>query len=363
MRILGIFCIASTLWAGDSARDACGQGDRADSGVTEKLVAGLPFLPSPGAASAGLFRTAREHGIAVDETLARASAVRGFGVYADVDRAIQYHHVIDPALDDGYRLLGGEAAGVRPSITTAIYARLIAARQRADGSWDTLDVRPPQSYSKITATAIASRAIQIYGHQSLAADTKSRVDRARNWLMSTSAHSSEERVMKLYGALWTGADAAQIAKLERELQATQQGDGGWGAVEGRASDVYSTAEAMVALAETDPRQATEAAWKRGVQFLLREQAADGSWHTKSRVHPPAPVSPQYFETGYPYGHDQFVSIMGATWAIRALALSLPAAGRTGAPALSELRRPPSNRGWRLRFSGARANLRRCSIRD
>ena len=98
-------------------------------------------------------------------------------------------------------------------------------------------------------------------------------------------------------------------------------------MEGRSSDVYSTGEVLVALAETDPHASSNPAWKHGIEFLLRAQAPDGSWHVVSRVHPPAPVSPNYFETGYPYGHDQFVSVMGATWAIRALALSLPAAAR------------------------------------
>ena len=37
---------------------------------------------------------------------------------------------------------------------------------------------------------------------------------------------------------------------------------------------------------------------------------DGSWHVVSRLHPPAPVSPPYFETGHPYGHDQFISSHG-----------------------------------------------------
>jgi ankyrin repeat protein len=58
-------------------------------------------------------------------------------------------------------------------------------------------------------------------------------------------------------------------------------------------------------------------------FLLRTQAADGTWHVPSRLHDPARLSPDYFESGYPYGHDQFISIAGAAWAIMALAESLP----------------------------------------
>jgi hypothetical protein len=62
--------------------------------------------------------------------------------------------------------------------------------------------------------------------------------------------------------------------------------------------------------------------QRGIDYLLRTQAPDGSWHVISRLHPPAPVSPPYFETGHPYGHDQFVSTMGESMAVMALAAAL-----------------------------------------
>jgi ankyrin repeat protein len=345
MRVLGIFCLASTVvWAGDGARDAAVKGialiQASQKTWTQACDSCYQQLLPPLA-----FRTAREHGLTVNEDLAHASAASAFKILADVDRAAQYTHIIDPALSDGYTLLGADAAGVRPSVSTAIYARLIAARQRADGHWDTLDVRPPQSYSTVSATAIASRALQIYGHSSLAAETKSRLERARNWLISAPVHSTEERVMQLYGISWMGGDREPVAKLRRAIQASQQKDGGWGYVEGRPSDAYSTGEALTVLAETDSSfKSSDPAWRRGIEFLLRTQAADGSWHVTSRVHPPAPVSPAYFETGYPYGHDQFVSAMGASWAIRALALSLPAVARASSQTVAEAA-PASVEPW------------------
>src|ERR1700730_11115412 len=62
------------------------------------------------------FRAAREHGIPVDEQAARPDAIQGFGPSASLDRAVQYTHIIDPALDDGNRLLAMDAAGVRPNL-------------------------------------------------------------------------------------------------------------------------------------------------------------------------------------------------------------------------------------------------------
>ena len=39
---------------------------------------------------------------------------------------------------------------------------------------------------------------------------------------------------------------------------------------------------------------------------------------------PSWVNPPYFESGYPYKRDQFISVAGANWSLRALALALGA---------------------------------------
>jgi ankyrin repeat protein len=44
------------------------------------------------------------------------------------------------------------------------------------------------------------------------------------------------------------------------------------------------------------------------------------------------VSPPYFESGYPHGRDQFISVAAATWSVRALAAALdPVPARTRLP--------------------------------
>jgi hypothetical protein len=92
------------------------------------------------------FRVAREHGIPVDETAAHADAPAAFGYFSNLARAVEYAHVIDPALDDGYTLIAANAAGVRPSLVRAVYARLIAARPESDGHSlfvEIFDASPP----------------------------------------------------------------------------------------------------------------------------------------------------------------------------------------------------------------------------
>ena len=281
------------------------------------------------------FRVAREHGIAVNETIARDNAIHAYSPFANLDRAVQYTHIIDPALDDGNRLLAMDASGVRPNLSAAVYARIIASRQRPDGHWVTIDVRPPQSYSYITATTVSLRAIQLYGHKALASDTAQRIQRARAWLRSQHARDTEERAFQLLGLHWAGESPKELAKLGTDLIANQRTDGGWNSVGNRASDAYSTGQALMALHDAAGVSIEDPSWKRGLRFLLDTQQPDGSWHVVSRLHPPASVSPPYFETGYPYGHDQFVSTMGACWSIMALATASGPGHKLDLPPLRE----------------------------
>ena len=64
--------------------------------------------------------------------------------------------------------------------------------------------------------------------------------------------------------------------------------------------------------------AADAAFKRGVEYLLRTQQEDGSWYVKSR----AMTFQPYFESGFPHGRDQFISAAATSWAAIALASGL-----------------------------------------
>jgi ankyrin repeat protein len=284
------------------------------------------------------YRAAREHGIPLDETIARADAVRAFG-YGDLDTLIQYNYVIEPAMTDAYQLVAADAAGVKPNLGTAMQARLIAARQAPDGHWDSFHQRPPSSYSRVTQTALAVRAIQLYSHASQHADVRARVALAKDWLLKNPAKNTEERTYQLLGLAWAGVDGLALKPKAQELLKSQQADGGWNSIDGRSSDAYSTAQALVALRDAANVPIIDAAWQRGIDWLLKTQAEDGSWHVVSRLHPPASVSPPYFESGYPYGHDQFLSAQGSSWAVMALARALGKARKYEAPKLGETGNP------------------------
>jgi hypothetical protein len=56
-----------------------------------------------------------------------------------------------------------------------------------------------------------------------------------------------------------------------------------------------------------------------VRFLRQNQYQDGSWLVKTRSYPTQP----YFETGYPFGNNQFISAGAASWSALAIAYTLP----------------------------------------
>jgi len=61
------------------------------------------------------------------------------------------------------------------------------------------------------------------------------------------------------------------------------------------------------------------AYINGLNYLLKSQHADGSWHVTSRSRP----FQAYYETGFPHGKDQFISTSAAAWATLAILLALP----------------------------------------
>ncbi len=103
-------------------------------------------------------------------------------------------------------------------------------------------------------------------------------------------------------------------KAAQALLTLQQSDGGWTQLPSLSSDAYATGQALVALHESGALPVSSPAYQRGVRFLLNSQLEDGSWYVHSRA---LPVQP-YFDSGFPHGHDQFISAAATNWAVMAL---------------------------------------------
>ncbi len=251
--------------------------------------------------------------------------LKGFGALVDLDRAVQATRQIDPPGDTGSMLTGAAILGVPGNGTTAAFARLVLERQRADGSWNTIDNRPPQSYSTIGATAYALRAVRAYaaaGSTEWGSKAEASVARARDWIARAPIGDTADLVYRVQGLLWAGAGAQDLAPAVDALRGTERRDGGWGQLPRLASDAYSTATALAALEQAGAAPAEEAV-DRGLRWLMDAQLPDGSWHVRSRVTEQDLVSPPYFETGFPHGPDQMISAMATAAAVTAIAGALP----------------------------------------
>ena len=322
---------ASTEQIRSAATRAMGIVDTGTTGFYKLMVC---FSCHDHALPVMMWQTAREHGIPVDETLASRVAAKGLlktPDFSSLDVAVQGSMLIDPGPSDGGALVAAHAAGVKPNLVLAAYARRIGSWQRADGHWPTSDARPPQSYSLVTATAVAARAIQLYLPPQVRHETEERVARARTWLLAAQPHETEDSTYRLFGLYWTGASSAETGRAAADLLVLQRPDGGWSELPHRQSDAYSTGEALVALNEAAGIPVSDPAWQKGLQYLLSTQQSDGSWHVRTRMVSPAAVSPPYFESGFPYGHDQFLSTDGTCWAAMALMLALPKAAAPAVP--------------------------------
>lgn len=213
-----------------------------------------------------------------------------------------------------------------PSRTTDAIAHYVAAKQRKEGSWRGIGgTRAPMQDGSFSRTALAIRALSAYGTPSRAGEYKERVNRAAAWLASQAPISTEDRVMQLLGLHWANADARLRQTRTRELQALQRPDGGWAQTPHLASDAYATGQALYTLREMGV-PAGSAALQRGADYLRRTQQDDGSWHVVNRA---MKVQP-YFESGFPYAHDQWISHAGTAWA--ALGLTATAVDRPPATA-------------------------------
>jgi squalene cyclase len=109
-----------------------------------------------------------------------------------------------------------------------------------------------------------------------------------------------------------------VAAAARALQQGQRADGGWSQREAAGSDAYATGTALVALHQAGGLGTAASAYRRGLAYLLASQLDDGSWRVRTRSRP----FQAYYESGYPHGKDQFISVTAAGWATTALALSL-----------------------------------------
>jgi hypothetical protein len=258
---------------------------------------------------------ARGRGIATGETIVQLPAEVS---EATAERYVEY----SVGGGAGIAALGFElfaAAMDHKPADARIRAKLyfIKGMQQPEGNWIGGGSRPPLTFDDFTITAYMIHALRTYAAPSEAADTNARIDRARSWLLTNTPDRTQERAFQVLGLAWSHADDTAIATAARSLQALQRADGGWSQLPALESDAYATGIALFALHEARV-PVTHRTYRSGMAYLLSTQAADGTWHVKTRALPFQP----YFESGYPYGPDQWISAAAAAYATLALSAAV-----------------------------------------
>lgn len=262
--------------------------------------------------------SARAKGLRVDERIAGSQAGK-IGAYLDTwrERALQGAAIPGDADTVSYILLGLGAEKFAPTPATDAMAHVLKRKQDASGQWRIFAHRPPIESSDIQVTAASMRALQLYAPKADRAEYDAAIAKAAAWLAKAIPTSTEDRVFQLRGLAWSNASRDAVQKAGAALVAQQKADGGWSQIPSIGSDAYATGQVLVALAESGALRPGDAAYKRGIEFLMNTQYADGSWFVKTRA---LRIQP-HFESGFPYGLDQFISAAATNWATRALALA------------------------------------------
>ena len=236
----------------------------------------------------------------------REGYLKGWGQGGQVDMA-------------GYALWTLEMGGWKPNKTTAAVTEYLLQRNADRDHWRVVSNRPPSEVSLFTTNYVAIRSLQNFGTDEQKKRIDERLGVVRAWLEKTAAKDTEDRVFRLWALKRIGGDAKDVRGAAETLIKDQRGDGGWAQKDDMKSDAYATGTVLVALHEAGGLATNDAVYQRGVKYLLATQKEDGSWHVRSRSKP----FQTYFESGFPHGKDQFISLAASGWATTALALALP----------------------------------------
>jgi hypothetical protein len=219
----------------------------------------------------------------------------------------------------GYALFTLRAGGWKADATTEAVVEYLLLRDKDRDHWHATSNRPPSEASDWTTTALALRGLRDWGTPAQKERITKRTEAARGWLLKATPRDTEDRVCRLWALQAAAAEKSDVRETAEDLLRTQRSDGGWAQTEAMESDGYATGSALVALHQAGGIASSEEAYRRGVAFLLKTQKEDGSWQVRSRSKP----FQTYFESGFPHGKDQFISMAASGWATTALALALP----------------------------------------
>jgi Squalene-hopene cyclase C-terminal domain len=262
---------------------------------------------------------ARQRGFEVDEAIVKEQLSHTHHFIAEWARRNPDRKSFGGGQADtaGHTLLTLELGGWKGDETTSAVVDYLLLRDKNLGHWRSTSNRPPTEASPFTTTALALRGLKAFGSPEQKQRIDERVDAARAWLLKTTPKDNEDRVYRLWGLRFAAAEEDDIRQSVDDLQASQQKDGGWAQTAKLTSDAYATGSALAALHLAGKLSVDDSVYQRGLDFLIKDQKPDGSWHVRSRSKP----FQTYFETGFPHEKDQWISCSASSWATAALLLA------------------------------------------
>lgn len=311
------------------------QGNSIQAAVPASLAllqrADASFVPKAGCFSchnqsitAMAVAMARKSGYRVDEKIAEQQVKVNAGSLAGARNPLHQGFLV-PGINEspaiaGWALLGLDAEGHKPDLSTDAVSMFLQAHQMADGHWASGPQARPPLCTDLSQTVIAMRSLQLYTPRVDQAAYAKSIQLALTWIGESRPRTNYDIAWRLLGLGWGGKSKDSILAARRELLAAQRSDGGWSDLPSMESSAYTTGLAMLAL-QTSGLAVSDAAYQRGVQYLLSTQLEDGSWHVRSRA---AGFQP-YFDNGFPHDVDQWISSAGTGLATIALAQATPPA--------------------------------------
>ena len=255
----------------------------------------------------------KKAGLAVNPALIEARSQRTKGMLGAFSTALQQLVAIPGDLDSAlYALLEAKSLNLPASPELEIVARYIWAKQSHEGTWGMRGIsRSPIEESDIHRTALAIWLLPQFSDATMRATAATRLKQSTQWLEAQKARNTDELAMQLLGLKWGNASTASINKAAKALAAAQLSDGSWAGNRHLSGDPYSTGFALFALREGAAWKADSKPVVNAAKWLRATQHEDGTWYQKSR----APKFQPYFESGFPYGHDQWISAGATAWAI------------------------------------------------
>ena len=197
------------------------------------------------------------------------------------------------------RIQFAAALNASPEVDESILlaaADLLAADQRADGSWAVANETPagsPATYGGPMATALSLAVLE----RANGRDFSERIEKARAWL---AAQDSAALALQAAVAFSHDPGGQRFTTAVGKIVASQNSDGGWGPYPGSPSECFDTALAVLAMSRgTNAASARD----RGRRYLIDQQLDPGGWP----------------ETTRPSGGDSYAQHISTTaWATMAL---------------------------------------------